>query len=144
MLSCTAAELANPLFCWPWCQPPCWLPAGKQGIGWASATPDKPTTVLGHAGKSSGEPLQADRLTCFLLFSIPSASYQTEVPSKQEFHTLLTMWLLSAAASATINRGSSFRLLLVALSVSSCLILILQGGGSTPLKLWKEKSGCKV
>lgn len=42
------------------------------------------------------------------------------------------MWLLSAAASATINRGSSFRLLLVALSVSSCLILILQGGFYPP------------
>lgn len=46
--------LANPLFCWPWCQPPCWLPVGKQGIGWASATTNKPTTVLEHAGKAQG------------------------------------------------------------------------------------------
>lgn len=50
-------------------------------------------------------PVRADRLTRFLPLL---AIYQTEVPSKQEFHTLLTMWLLSAAAPAPINRSSSF------------------------------------
>lgn len=53
-------------------------------------------------------PVWADRLTGFLPRSVPSAIYQIEVSSKQEFHTLLTMWLLSAAAPAPINGSSSF------------------------------------
>ena len=62
---------------------------------------------LGMMGRLMG-PVRADRLTCFPSPFVPTAISQTEVPSEQEFHTLLKMWLLSAAAGAPINRGSSF------------------------------------
>lgn len=52
------------------------------------------------------------------LLLVPSTVYQMEVSFKQEFHTLLTMWFLSAAASMPITKCSSFLPSLVALSVS--------------------------
>lgn len=100
---------------------PCWLPTEVSGeIGWASVTTDKPSSLCGHDGKDQGNSVgrQAD---AFPPLFVPAAMYQTEVPSKQEFHTLLTTWLLSAAAPALINRSSSFHLFLVSFSVTSCL-----------------------
>lgn len=106
---------------WPLWQFPCRLPTEVSGeIGWASVTTDKPSSLCGHDGKDQGNSVgrQAD---AFPPLFVPAAMYQTEVPSKQEFHTLLTMWLLSAAAPALINRSSSFHLFLVSFSVTSCL-----------------------
>lgn len=100
-----------------------------------------PRLLLGMMGRLMG-PVRADRLTRFPSHSVPSAIYQTEVPSKQEFHTLLKMWLLSAAAPPPINRGSSFLPSLPCFprSVSPILMLILQGG-ALPCVLLKEKAG---
>lgn len=123
--------LLHLVLCWPLWQLPCWSLTEVSGeIGRASATADKPFSLsVSTTGRLRGL-VRADRLTRFPLLSVPLAIYQTEVPSKQEFHTLLTMWLLSAAAPGPFNRGSSFRPLLASFYVSSCLILILQGGSS--------------
>ena len=43
-----------------------------------------------------------------LPFSVSSSIYQKGVSFKQEFHTLLAMWLLSAAASSPFTNCSSF------------------------------------
>lgn len=54
--------------------------------------------------------LKSDRRAVWDLspLTVSSSIYQKGVSFKQEFHTLLTMWLLSAAASSPITNSSSF------------------------------------
>lgn len=84
-------------------------------------------------------PVWADRLTRFLPLSVPSAIYQTEVPSEQEFHTLLTMWLLSAAATAPITRSSSFLPSLACFPLCLSLLYFNPSMGFCPLGCQKKR-----
>lgn len=71
----------------------------------------------------------------------PSTIYQMEVSFKQEFHTLLTMWLLSAAASAPIPKCSSFLPFLGPLSVSFSLPYFNPSRGFCPVGCQKKRQG---
>lgn len=64
--------------------------------------------------------LKSDHGSAWNLSPLPVSSSmpQKGVSFKQEFHTLLTMWLLSAAASSPITNSSSFLPILGGLSFS--------------------------
>lgn len=130
-------------FSWPFWQLPCWSPTEVSGeIGWALVTTDKPLLSPWAWWENLWEQSGQTGWRASSHPPVPSAIYQTEVPSKQEFHTLLTMWLLSAAAPAPITTGSSSLPSLPCLSLClslSAFSLILQGGSSWSVVKRKDR-----
>lgn len=112
---------------------------GQWGDCLASVAADKSFTLIGH---NHGD--RVGRQAAWSTLPGPSTIYQMEVSFKQEFHTLLTMGLLSAAASAPITKCSSFLPSPVALSVCLPLPYFNPSRGYGPVGCWKKRQDLDV